>query len=62
MSKMIQIEDTNYDNKKQGLNALAFCHYPVVVSVGDKTETFNSFDEAREWIERTLLEEGVLTD
>lgn len=56
MSKMIQIEDTNYDNKKQGLNALAFCHYPVMVSVGDKTETFNSFDEAREWIEAQLKE------
>ncbi|MBR2334197.1 MAG: hypothetical protein IKA59_02520 [Clostridia bacterium] len=56
MSKMIQIEDTNYDNEKQGLNALAFCHYPVVVSVGDKTETFNSFDEAREWIEVQLKE------
>lgn len=54
---MIQFEDKNYDNKKQALNALAFCHYPVKVIVDDKENTFHSFDEVREWVE-SLPEEN----
>ena len=51
---MILIEDKTYQDKKQALNALAFCHYPVIVAVDSNSNTFNSFDEAREWIEAQL--------
>ena len=51
---MIQFEDKTYQDKKQALNALAFCHYPVIVTVDEKKETFDSFDKAREWVESQL--------
>ncbi|MBR5173910.1 MAG: hypothetical protein IKW16_03065 [Clostridia bacterium] len=51
---MILIEGKTYQDEKQALNALAFCHYPVTVSVDGKTATFSSFDEAREWVVTTL--------
>ena len=51
MSNMIQFENKTYCDKKQAVSALAFCHYPVTITVGDKTETFHSFDDAREWLD-----------
>ena len=51
MSNKIQIEDTIYQDKRQALNALAFCHYPVTVAVDGKSERFDSFDTAKDWIE-----------
>jgi hypothetical protein len=54
---MIQFEDKTYQDKKQALNALAFCHYPVKVTADGKEHTFHSFDDAREWVE-SLPEEN----
>ncbi|MBO5777621.1 MAG: hypothetical protein J6R34_04165 [Clostridia bacterium] len=51
---MILIEGKTYQDEKQALNALAFCHYPVTVSVDGKTAIFSSFDEAREGVVTTL--------
>ncbi|MBR2955807.1 MAG: hypothetical protein IKC54_01265 [Clostridia bacterium] len=50
---VIDSEKKQFDNKKQAVQTLAFCHYPVTVTIGDTTRTFDSFDEAREWVEST---------
>ncbi len=51
---LIKIGNQQIFDREQGVNTLAFCHYPVTVAVetseGTKTATFNSFDEAREWL------------
>ena len=57
MHNMILIEGKTYQDEKQAVNALAFCHYPVIVSVDESTATFQSFDEAREWVENQLKQE-----
>ena len=49
---MITVEGKTYQDKKQALNALAFCHYPVTVTVNGNTETFDSFDKVKDWIEK----------
>ena len=57
MHNMILIEGKTYQDEKQAVNALAFCHYPVIVSVDESTATFQSFDEARKWVEDKLKQE-----
>ena len=48
---MIQFEGKTFQDKKQALNALAFCHYPVTVVVNGNTQTFDSFDKVKDWVE-----------
>ena len=54
---MIQFEGKTFQDKKQALNALAFCHYPVTVVINGNTQTFDSFDKVKDWVE-TIPEEN----
>jgi hypothetical protein len=47
----IDSEQKQFDSKEQAVQTLAFCHYPVTITVDGMTCTFDSFDEAREWVE-----------
>ncbi|MBQ3754855.1 MAG: hypothetical protein II867_01685 [Clostridia bacterium] len=41
----IVIFGKQYDNKKQALSELAFCHYPVTIEVDGKSYTFEWFSD-----------------
>lgn len=47
----IEIENKLFEDKKQALTWLAFCHYPVEIKVGDRVEKYDSFLDARVFIE-----------
>ena len=47
----IDSEQKQFDSKEQAVSTLAFCHYPVTITIDGKTRTFDSFDRAREWVE-----------
>ncbi len=42
--------DKQFDNKKQVLLELAFCHYPVTVTLDDTTYTFDEFSKVEEFL------------
>lgn len=50
---ILESEQKQFDDKKQAVNTLAFCHYPVTIVIDGDARTFWSFDEAREWVEST---------
>lgn len=50
---IIIINGKKYDNKAQAITELAFCHYPVTVSVNGTEKKFASFDEAKSFIENS---------
>ncbi len=47
----VEIENKLFEDKKQALTWLAFCHYPVVVKADGEEKTFISFLDASEYIE-----------
>ncbi len=55
----IKIEDKIYDDKTQAINALAFCHYPVVIQAFANQipmdGKFESFDDAKDFVEALYL-------
>jgi|GEM_PF-5377226 len=42
--------DKQYDNKKQVLQELAFCHYPVTIEVDGKRFTFEWFSDVEKFV------------
>lgn len=46
-----------FNEKKQALDELAFCHYPVCVNSEKGEASFASFDEAKEYVE-SLFSDG----
>ncbi len=51
---LVSENEKQFDDKKQAVTALAFCHYPVTVKIENEngyiTEIFDSFDSAREFV------------
>ncbi len=52
----IEIESKIFEDKKQALTWLAFCHYPVTVKSEAGEKTFESFLDARDFIEKICEE------
>lgn len=48
---IVSENDKKFEDKKQAVTELAFCHYPVTVQIGEEVKTFASFDAAREFVE-----------
>ncbi len=42
--------DKQFDNIKQVLFELAFCHYPVKITLDDKEYIFDEFSKAEEFL------------
>ena len=50
--KIVIVEtDQQFEDKKQALLELAFCHYPVTVEVDGKRHVFEWFSDAQKFIE-----------
>ncbi|MBR4800847.1 MAG: hypothetical protein IK048_04190 [Clostridia bacterium] len=47
----IVILGKQFEDKKQALEELAFCHYPVTIEVDGKTYTFEWFSEVERFFE-----------
>jgi len=45
---MVEVEGKKFDNIKQALLELAFCHYPVKVIIDDKDYVFDEFSKVEE--------------
>ncbi len=53
---LIEVANKRFTDRKQAVTTLAFCHYPVTVTITNDngetdTATFDSFDKARVWVE-----------
>ena len=48
---IIIINGKQFNDKAQAIIELAFCHYPVSVSINGTKKEFASFDEAKSFVE-----------
>lgn len=50
MSLQIELQNKIFNNKKQALNELAFCHYPVDVVIDGNLFVFEDFMSAEAYL------------